>query len=152
LVDRACGFGGDRYGICRLSDAAAEAHDAVDYVQRQSAGCAAKSGRACRLLGRALETGYGTPVDENAAREAYGRACAAGDVWGCFRQAPLTAEVTDQARLYYRACEHGSGPACYDLTLPALPPQRIATHRPPAPRMRERYRGSVRAVLASLSR
>ncbi len=58
---------------------------------------------------------------------------------------PLTAEVTDQARLYYRACEHGSGPACYDLTLPALPPHRIATHRPPAPRMRERYRGSVRA-------
>jgi len=118
FVDRACGFGGDREGACRMSDAASEARDAADYFRRQGVGCIGKSGRACRLLGWALETGYGTLVDDDAARDAYGRACAAGDVWGCFRQALLTSDMAEQARLYERACQQGSGPACYGLTLP----------------------------------
>ena len=59
-----------------------------------------------------------------AARAAYQQACAHDSLWGCFRQALLTADPSEQARLYDEACRRGSGPACYNLAQPkyARPP------------------------------
>jgi TPR repeat protein len=117
LLDRACGYGGDRDGVCRFSsDGDAPA---ATYLENQKTGCARGDGMACRLLGWAIETGYGTPVDVGAARAAYAKSCDAHNLWGCFRQALLTADAGEQARLYEAACAQGSGPACYGLAQPA---------------------------------
>jgi len=117
LLERACGYGGDRDGVCRASGDS-DAPPAA-YVADQRKGCAAGDGVACRRLGWAIETGYGDAVvDVDAARAAYGKACAAHSLWGCFRQALFTADAKEQARLFDAACEAGSGPACYALAQP----------------------------------
>jgi TPR repeat protein len=117
LLERACGYGGDRDGVCRISsDGEAPA---ATYLEAQRAGCARGVGHACRLLGWAIETGYATPVDVEAARAAYAKSCERQSLWGCFRQALLTADSKEQARLYEHACDQGSGPACYALAQPS---------------------------------
>lgn len=113
LLARACGYGGDRDDVCRATPVPADPRDA--YVRAQEQACARGDGLGCRLHGWAFETGYGVAVDVAAARTAYQKACAAGDLWGCFRQALTTADAGEQARLYTSACEQGSGPACYAL-------------------------------------
>jgi TPR repeat protein len=124
-LDRACGYGGDREGVCRFS--VDSDGPPARYLRAQTTGCAAGDGRACRLLGWAIETGYGdTPVDVDAARASYAKACAAHSLWGCFRQALLTADRKEQARLYEGACQQGSGPACYALAQPQHNPSPAA--------------------------
>jgi TPR repeat protein len=113
LLARACGYGGDRDDACRMTSVPAEPADA--YVRAQQQACVGGDAVGCRLYGWAFETGYGVAVDVAAARAAYQKACAAGDLWGCFRQALTTAGAVEQARLFSSACEQGSGPACYAL-------------------------------------
>ncbi len=116
LLARACGYGGDRDDVCRATPVPADPRDV--YVRAQEQACARGDGLGCRMHGLAFETGYGVAVDVAAARAAYQKACAAGDLWGCFRQALMTAGAVDQARLYTSACDQGSGPACYALAQP----------------------------------
>jgi TPR repeat protein len=116
LLARACGYGGDRDGVCRATSVPARPRDA--YVRAQEQACAGGYGFGCQLHGMAIEAGYGVTVDFAAARAAYQKACAAGDLWGCFRQALMTASVVEQAHLYTNACDQGSGPACYALAQP----------------------------------
>jgi TPR repeat protein len=117
FLERACGYGGDRGGVCRYSvDSDASP---VAYVAKKRTDCAAGDGVACRHLGWAIETGFGDEVvDVDAARAAYAKACAAHSLWGCFRQALFTADAKEQARLFDAACDAGSGPACYALAQP----------------------------------
>ena len=116
LLARACGYGGDRDGVCRATPVPAAPRDI--YLRAQEQACARGDGLGCRMHGLAFETGYGVAVDVTAARAAYQKACAAGDLWGCFREALMTASAGEQARLYTSACDLGSGPACYALAQP----------------------------------
>jgi TPR repeat protein len=118
FLERACDHGGDRDGICRFSlDGEAKP---AGYLAAQTAGCDQGRGAACHHVGWAIETGYaGATVDIAAARGAYHKACVARSLWGCFREALLTADTQEQARLYEAACAQGSGPACYALAQPA---------------------------------
>jgi TPR repeat protein len=115
-ADRACWYGSDRDGVCRATDDS-DAKPA-DYLAQKIAGCARGDARACRLLGWARETAYGTSTDVAGAVDAYGKACDKGDLYGCFRRALFTSDLTEQGKLLGAACERGSGPACYDLALP----------------------------------
>lgn len=117
FLERACGYGGDRAGVCRYS-VDSDASPAA-YVAKKRRDCAAGDGVACRHLGWAIETSFGDAVaDVDAARAAYAKACAAHSLWGCFREALFTADAKEQARLFDAACQAGSGPACYALAQP----------------------------------
>jgi TPR repeat protein len=115
-IDRACWYGGDRDGVCRASDDSNLGEG--EYHQHQLAQCTRGNARACRLLGWDFETGYGTPTNIALALAAYKNACERADVYGCFREALLTADTRQQAQLYQTACQQGSGAACYNATLP----------------------------------
>jgi len=114
--ERACGYGGDHGEVCRLSMESHATRDA--YLGVQKAGCERGDGGACHRLGWAIETGYGTTADVEAARAAYTKGCSAGSLWGCFRRALFTADAKEQERLLDAACQQGSGPACYALAQP----------------------------------